>query len=182
MDVPASIKNIEYCCLVRFTTILIAALPEEHNAEPFRDLVVPDIVSANELAALEAPLMSLASTALLDVATASSSLAAAASEFPAFHLHTTPVVAEKPERLITEINKVGCELSTVCFKTKMLIDYDCFVDFLKINESTYWQIYWIRIIENNTEHSASFNVITICMAKNYNIYYRGTVRQLHDKI
>ena len=42
----------------QFTTILIAALREEQIADPFQDPVVPDIVSANELAALEAPLMS----------------------------------------------------------------------------------------------------------------------------
>jgi hypothetical protein len=55
MDVPASMKNIEYRCFVRFTTILIAALREEQIANPFQDPVVPDIISANELAALEAP-------------------------------------------------------------------------------------------------------------------------------
>ncbi len=39
MDVPASMKNIEYHCFVRFTTILIAALREEQIADPFQDPV-----------------------------------------------------------------------------------------------------------------------------------------------
>ena len=91
MDVPASMKNIEYRCFVRFTTILIAALREEQIADPFQDPVVPDIISANELAALEAP---------IDVS--------AAATLPASHLSALPVVAEKSERLITGIDKVGC--------------------------------------------------------------------------
>ena len=71
-------KNIEYRCFVRFTTILIAALREEQIADPFQDPVVPDIISANELAALEAP---------IDVS--------AAATLPASHLSALLVVAEK---------------------------------------------------------------------------------------